>query len=72
MPTMYDDVNAICPFFRYSDKRKISCEGVADGCTTNIEFETKSKRDLHRRVFCDSKYKNCEIHNMLKEKYDEE
>lgn len=29
----------------------------------------KSKGDLHRRVFCDSKYKNCEIYTMLVDKY---
>lgn len=72
MPTMYDDVNALCPFFRFSDKKEISCEGVADGCSTSLKFDTKSKRDLHRRVFCDSKYKNCEIFRMLEEKYAEE
>lgn len=71
MPTLYDDVKAVCPFFRYSEKRKISCEGITDGCTTNIEFDCKEKRDLHRRVFCDSKYENCEIYTMLEEKYED-
>lgn len=71
MPTMFDDVNAVCPFFRYSNERKISCEGITDGCVTNIEFNSKKKRDLHRRVFCNAKYKNCEIHKMLEEKYEE-
>jgi hypothetical protein len=71
MPTQFDDVNAICPYFQRSDKRKICCEGVADGCTTNLEFETKAKRNLHRRVFCDAKYKNCEVYRMLEEKYAE-
>ena len=72
MPTLYDDVNAVCPFFRYSDKRKISCEGITDGCTTTIEFDCKANRDLHRRVFCNSKYQNCEVHKMLSEKYADE
>ena len=72
MPTMFDDVNALCPFFRYSGERKISCEGIADGCVTNIVFVNKAKRDLHREVFCDHHYKNCEIHKMLEEKYAEE
>lgn len=72
MATMFDDVNAVCPFFRYSDKRRISCEGITDGCVTNLEFDCKAKRDMHRSIFCDSKYKNCEIHKMLEEKYAEE
>lgn len=72
MPTLYDDVNARCPFFRYSEYRKISCEGITDGCSTNIEFDCKANRDLHRRVFCDAKYQNCEIYTMLEAKYEDE
>ena len=69
MPTMFDDVDAICPYFQRSDKRKISCEGITDCCTTNLEFKTKAKRNLQRKLFCDDKYKNCEIYRMLEEKY---
>lgn len=72
MPTMYDDVHAICPYFHSSNKRKISCEGITDGCTTTLEFESQEKRNMHRRIFCDAKYKNCEIYRMLEEKYEEE
>lgn len=67
MPTRFDDVNDICPYFKSSDKMKISCEGVADCCTTNLEFATKEKRNLHRNLFCDDKYKNCEVYRMLEE-----
>lgn len=71
MPTMYDDVNAICPYFNSSDKRKISCEGITDGCKTVLEFNTQKKRDIHREIFCDARYQNCEIYKMLEEKYKE-
>jgi hypothetical protein len=71
MPTMYDDVNAVCPFFRSSGKRKISCEGITDGCITSLEFNSGRKRDLHRKVFCNKKWQNCEIARMLEEKYEE-
>ena len=72
MPTQYDDVKALCPFFLHSEKRKISCEGITDGCTTNLEFDCKASRDLHRSIFCDAKYENCEIFMMLEEKYEDE
>lgn len=72
MPTMFDDVNAFCPYFQSSGKRKISCEGITDGCIITLNFETQEKRNTHRRIFCDAKYKNCEICRMLEEKYAEE
>ena len=71
MPTSFDDVEAQCPYFQYSQKKYIVCEGIIDGSTTKLEFNTKSKRDQHRRLFCDSKYCNCEIHMMLEGKYED-
>lgn len=71
MPTMFDDVEAKCPFFLSSGKRKITCEGITDDCTTNLTFVTQQKRNLHRKIFCDARFQNCEIHRMLEEKYDE-
>ena len=69
MSTMYDDVNAKCPFFLSSSDRRISCEGITEGCVTNIEFKSKEKRNRHRRTLCDAKYGNCKIYRMLEEKY---
>ena len=69
---MYDDVSAVCPFYLNGDKRKISCEGITEGCKTTLEFERKADRDLHRQTFCNSKFKNCEIYAMLEAKYEEE
>jgi hypothetical protein len=65
MPTMYDDVDALCPFFRSSEKRKIICDGVIEDCTTQILFKTIQSRNLHRRIFCDRKYMNCEYYQVL-------
>ena len=67
----FDDVEAKCPFYKSSGKRKISCEGITDDCTTNLTFISEPKRNLHRKLFCDAKYENCEIYNMLEEKYEE-
>lgn len=72
MATMFDDVDAKCPYFHSSNKREITCEGIADGCITALKFESQNKRNLHRSVFCDAKYKNCEVYRMLEEKYADE
>ena len=71
MPTMYDDVNAICPYFLGSDNHKIVCEGIIEGSKTIVEFDNKKLRNRHREVFCDRRYSNCEVCRMLEDKYDE-
>lgn len=72
MSTMFDDVYVKCPFFLSSGKRTISCEGITDDCTTILNFSSQEKRNLQRRIFCDDKYKCCEIYRMLREKYEED
>lgn len=71
MPTMFDDVDAKCPFFKSSGKREISCEGITEDCTTCLTFVSQQKRALYRRLFCDARYKNCKVYKMLEEKYEE-
>jgi hypothetical protein len=72
MSTMFDDVEVRCPFFRSSGKRKITCEGITDDCTTTLNFSSHEKRDIQCRVFCDDKYEYCEIYRMLREKYEDD
>lgn len=71
MNTRYDDVYAKCPFFKGSDDKRIACEGIADGCIITMGFSSRRKRDIQKRTFCDHKYENCELYNVIKEKYDE-
>jgi hypothetical protein len=71
MPTMFDDVDAKCPFFQSSGKRKISCEGITDDCTICLIFISEQKRNLHRKIFCDANYEKCEIYKVLEAKYEE-
>lgn len=67
----YMDAYVQCPFFCSNDKRKIVCEGITEDCKTVLSFTSNTKKKRHRSVFCESKYKNCEVYRMLKEKYDE-
>jgi hypothetical protein len=70
MSTLFDDVDAVCPFFLRSSRKTVTCEGIMDGCVTTVCFEDTDLRDRHREIFCNRKYKNCEIHSMLMAKYD--
>lgn len=71
MPRMYDTCLAKCPFFISSGKKNVLCEGITNDCAIDILFETEKARNLHRKIFCDSKYENCEIYRALEEKYQE-
>ena len=70
MATMYDDVEAKCPFFIRSGHNHITCEGATENCVTVLQFEKKEKRNQHRRCYCDDNYGSCVICKMLNSKYE--
>lgn len=70
MPRQYDNAFAKCPFFQSSGKKNILCEGITKDCTVNIMFLSERKRDRHRWIFCDEKYKNCVLFKVLEKKYE--
>lgn len=69
MYTRFDDVDAKCPFYKGSDDKRISCEGIVEESIITVSFSSKKNRDTQRRIFCDDKFKNCEVYRMLNEKY---
>ena len=71
MSTLYNYVYVECPYFLRCNETTITCEGITEGCVTSIVFKKKKDKNLHKRVFCDAKYKNCEICRMLDEKNEE-
>jgi hypothetical protein len=72
MPRTYNESNAQCPFFLSCGKVSISCEGITDDCKLKLLFNKEEDRELHREIFCDRTYKNCEIYSMLVKKYEED
>ena len=71
MYSRFDDVDVKCPFFKGSDDKRISCEGVVNGSIIIVAFSSKNKRNIQKNTFCDHKYENCELYCAIKEKYDE-
>lgn len=70
MPTEYNEANILCPFYKRSAKQSISCEGITDNCILKTIFSSPHNMHLHRLLFCETKYKNCEIYLMLEKKYE--
>lgn len=71
MPRTYNEGLINCPFYKTMAYKSITCEGITDDCTNKLLFTSPEKRDLHRKIFCENKYKNCEIYRMLERKYEE-
>lgn len=71
MPRTYHEVLIKCPFYKSMAQKSITCEGITDDCITKLLFVSPEKRDMHREIFCDNKYKNCEIYSILEKKYEE-
>jgi hypothetical protein len=71
MPRTYHEALINCPYYLSTSKKSITCEGITDDCTLKLLFVSAEKRDLHRKIFCEKRYTNCEIFNMLEKKYEE-
>lgn len=65
MPTAYKGVHAVCPFYKHDAKQMIKCEGIVYGATITMWFCDISSKDLHKTVFCDDKFGNCELYNAI-------
>jgi hypothetical protein len=70
MPEIYEGCIQ-CPFFKRIAEQSITCEGITDECVIRLIFKSKKEKNLHRRIFCDKNYKNCEIYTILEKKYEE-
>ena len=61
-----------CPFFLFSGRKSVGCEGITDDCFIRMVFKSEDKKKEHQKIFCEERYKNCEIYRMLMEKYEDE
>lgn len=61
----------ICPFFRHHAPTQIGCEGITEHCVINIVFDSKAARDQQEKIFCEDRFKWCEIYRAIAEKYED-
>ena len=71
MPRTYNEGLILCPFYQSMTQKCISCEGITDDCTIKLLFTSPEKLNQQRKIFCENKYKNCEIYTILEKKYEE-
>jgi hypothetical protein len=69
----FHDVCAKCPYYDGEEKQKIICEGVQDGASIHMAFDTPQNRRNYKKKFCNKSYNECLIAEALNRKwgYDE-
>ena len=74
MPTPYGAKFVKCPFYRNHDSNRIVCEGLFDGNTLNLVFESSSEKSKYMKIVCDDVLgcRDCPVHIMLDLKYEGE
>ncbi len=61
-----DKINTTkCPFFVSTAIKSITCKGIAEKYDIKLLFTSGQKRDMHKNIFCDSRYNYCELYSML-------
>ena len=67
----FKQTEVVCPFYRFDDgRRRITCEGIMDGCNVALIFRDKADFDRQLEVFCCEHCKKCEVYRMVMEKYE--
>ena len=71
MPTPYGAKFVKCPFYRNHDANRIVCEGLYDGNTINLVYESQVKRKQYMDETCNSILgcRDCPIYLLLDQKY---
>lgn len=73
MPSNQGTGNTLCPFFRAHTATTIACEGFTDDCSLTLRFTNNATKTKQKEVFCDCRYKCCEVYRMVMEaKYPED
>lgn len=74
MPTPYAAKFVQCPYYHNNDANKIVCEGLGEGNTIQLVYESQVKRKQYMKEVCNDIFacRDCLIHMMLDQKYEED
>ena len=73
MPARWEDKFVKCPFYRKTDSNRIVCEGLCEGNTINLVYESQADKREYMKERCNSieGCRLCPIHKVLDTKYEE-
>lgn len=72
MPTPYGAKFVKCPFYRNHDANRIVCEGLCEGNTINLVYESGADRRRYMKDVCNSILgcRDCPVYILLDGLYD--
>ena len=72
MPTPYEAKFVKCPFYHTNNANKIVCEGICDGNTINLVFESQTNRKdyMHRKCNTVDGCRACYLYKLLDNLYE--
>lgn len=65
-------VNVDCPFYLWSEKRDIICEGASEGIKARSMFTKAEDCDAYMKKHCTADFKSCPTYQAAMRKYEEE
>lgn len=73
MPTPYEAKFVKCPFYRNHDANRIVCEGLCEGNTINLVFQSQAEKKEYMKGVCYDLLgcRDCLVHMMLMQKHEE-
>lgn len=72
MGKRHQSMQAICPFYKAEETRRIVCEGPCARATIHVIFEEPERKRQYAKRFCRSwQYEHCLIAQMQEKRYEE-
>lgn len=62
--------SSVCPYYKWENRYKISCSGLADNSSIHLAFGLASDCKDHKMSRCRSDYKQCNVYRMLEDMND--
>ena len=72
MATSWNSCYVGCPFYKSDDsRRRITCEGICDGCSVELTFRNRRDFQIQLETFCMGHFDRCEAYRAAMVKYEE-
>lgn len=65
----FQDKRVLCPFYHQEKPSVLMCEGVEDGCSIQITFDSGQHKADYKDALCCEDWEQCRVSKMLNEKY---
>ena len=68
----FKDTAILCPFYKFSDKKMVLCEGPRERSSLALRYYRGEDMLKHRREYCELNYEKCPLYELANKKYETE